>query len=81
MTLEGSLFAPAALNVGTPGRSSFVTRHERSSRRQKRAQRIGLTLHPAEAEAIQELACSVGMSVASYLRAVGAGYHPSIRAC
>jgi hypothetical protein len=53
-----------------------VTRHERSSRRQKRARRIGLTLHPAEAEAIQELARSVGMSVASYLRAVGAGYQP-----
>lgn len=53
-----------------------MTRHERSSRRQKRARRIGLTLHPAEAEAIQELARSVGMSVASYLRAVGAGYQP-----
>ena len=44
--------------------------------RRKRARRIGLTLHPAEAEAIQALARSVGMSVASYLRAVGAGYQP-----
>ena len=38
--------------------------------------RIGLTLHPAEADAIEELARSVGMSVAGYLRAVGAGYQP-----
>ena len=53
-----------------------MARQEPSPRRRKRARRIGLTLHPAEAEAIEELARSVGMSVASYLRAVGAGYQP-----
>jgi hypothetical protein len=38
--------------------------------------RIGLTLHAIEAEAIEALARSVGMSVAAYLRAVGTGYQP-----
>jgi len=53
-----------------------VTRDEPRPRRQKRSRRIGLTLHPTEAEAIEGLASAVGMSVASYLRAVGAGYQP-----
>ena len=53
-----------------------MTRHEPSTRRRKRARRIGLTLHPAEAEAIESLARSVGMSVASYVRAVAVGYQP-----
>ena len=52
-----------------------MTRDEPRPRR-KRSHRIGLTLHPAEAEAIEGLASAVGMSVASYLRAVGAGYQP-----
>lgn len=53
-----------------------MTRREPGPGRRKRARRIGLTLHAAEADAIQQLAKSVGMSVASYLRAVGAGYQP-----
>jgi hypothetical protein len=53
-----------------------VTRHAAETRRRKRSCRIGLTLHPAEAETIEALARSVGMSVASYHRAVGAGYQP-----
>ena len=53
-----------------------MTRHAPSPRRHKRSRRFGLTLHPAEADAIEALARSVGMSVASYLRAVGAGYQP-----
>jgi hypothetical protein len=53
-----------------------VTRREPDARRRKRSCRIGLTLHPAEAETIGALARSVGMSVASYLRAVGVGYQP-----
>ena len=53
-----------------------MTRRRPNARRQKRSCRIGLTLHPAEAETIEALARSVGMSVASYLRAVGAGYLP-----
>ena len=53
-----------------------MKRHEPGPGRRKRLRRIGLTLHPAEADAIQEQARSVGMSVACYLRAVGAGYQP-----
>ncbi len=44
--------------------------------RGRRSRRLRLTVHPEEAEIIEAQARAVGMSVASYLRAVGTGYQP-----
>lgn len=47
-----------------------------STKRKRRSRRLRLTVHPEEAEVIKARARAVGMSVASYLRALGAAYQP-----
>ena len=42
----------------------------------KRRRHLRVPVHPEEAEVIEAQARSVGMSIAAYLRAVGAGHQP-----
>jgi hypothetical protein len=47
-----------------------------SAKRRKRSRDLRVPVFPEEADAIAAQARAVGMTVAAYLRAVGAGYQP-----
>jgi hypothetical protein len=47
-----------------------------SSTRRKRSRHLRVPVHDEEAEVIEAQARAVGMTLAAYLRAVGAGYRP-----
>lgn len=53
-----------------------MTSQSAPPKRRRRARDLRVPVHPEEGEAIEANARAVGMSVAAYLRAVGAGYEP-----
>lgn len=72
------LFAPggAQRELDTSGRTRAMTGQPAPPKRRCRARDLRVPVHPEEGAAIEANARAVGMSVAAYLRAVGAGYQP-----